>query len=162
MSNDIKIVKLKAEHYTQLICLLNSVFERKNGVPTDFERDLPKMCVRDDFHMSNHLGIFDNDKLVAVLGVYLIPTVIADEEFLFATVGNIAVHPNYEGKGYMTILLDKAMQDLMKKKVDVSRLGGLRQRYNKFSYEYSGSIYNFTLTSYNNQKLFKNYFEDIT
>lgn len=157
-----QIKNLKAENYKQLISLLNAVFEKKNGVYTNFERDLPKMCVCDDEHMANHLGIFDGDKLVAVLGVYLIPTVIAGEELLFATVGNIAVHPDYEGKGYMSILLDKAMQVLKEKKVDVSRLGGLRQRYNRYGYEYSGGIYNFTLTSYNNKKHLNNYHEDIT
>ena len=157
-----QVVTLKAENYKQLISLLNAVFEKKNGVNTNFERDLPKMCVCDNEHMANHLGIFDGDKLVAVLGVYLIPTVIAGEELLFATVGNIAVDPSYEGKGYMTILLDKAMEVLKEKKVDVSRLGGLRQRYNRYGYEYSGGIYNFTLTSYNNKKHLNNYHEDIT
>ena len=112
--------------------------------------------------MGSHLGIFDGDKLVAALGVYLLPTVIDGEELLFSTVGNIAVHPDYEGKGYMSILLDKAMQVLKEKKVDVSRLGGLRQRYNRYGYEYSGGIYNFTLTGYNVQKAFKNYLGDIT
>ncbi len=157
-----QIKSLKAENYKQLISLLNAVFEKKNGVYTNFERDLPKMCVCDNEHMANHLGIFDRDKLVAVLGVYLIPTIIASEELLFATVGNIAVDPSYEGKGYMSILLDKAMEVLKEKKVDVSRLGGLRQRYNRYGYEYAGSVYNFTLTGYNTQKAFKNYLGDIT
>ncbi len=157
-----QVKTLKAENYEQLISLLNAVFEKKNGVYTNFERDLPKMCVKDDEHMGSHLGIFDGDKLVAVLGVYLLPTVIDGEEFLFATVGNIAVHPDYEGKGYMSILLDKAMQVLNENNVDVSRLGGLRQRYNRYGYEYAGSVYNFTLTGYNNQKCLTRYHDDIT
>ena len=157
-----QVVNLKAENYDSLISLLNEVFTKKNGAKQDFERDLPKMCVKDDKHMGSHLGIFDDDKLVAVLGVYLIPTVILGEELLFSTVGNIAVHPDYEGKGYMSILLDKAMQVLKEKGVDASRLGGLRQRYNRYGYESSGSIYNFTLTGYNTQKAFKNYLSDIT
>ena len=160
MANAEIIKQLKAENYSSLFELLNLVFAKKNGVPTNFEKDLPKMCGRDDEHMNNHYGIFDNDKLVAVIGVYLIPTVINGENLLFSTVGNIAVHPDYEGKGYMNLLLEKAMQVLNEKGVDASRLGGLRSRYNRFGYETCGTNYNFTLTSYNTKKLFNNYLDN--
>lgn len=144
-----EIVRLKREDYDDLLNLLNSVFARKNNKETHFEKDLPKMCVRDDEHMGQHLGIKENGKLVAVIGVYPLPTVIGGEELLFSTVGNIATHWDYTGKGYMSLLIDAAMKELDKMGAVASRLGGLRQRYARYGYESCGVNFVFTLTGHN-------------
>ena len=143
------IVRLKKENYDELIGLLNFVFTRKNGREMDFEQELPKMCIRDDGHMGRHFGVFEDGKLVAALGVYPLPVDIAGERLLFSTVGNIATHPDYEGQGYMNKLIERAMQELDELDVDASRLGGLRQRYNRFGYETCGRVYTFSLSDYN-------------
>lgn len=144
-----EIVRLKKENYDALIELLNLVFTQKNGKEMDFEKELPKMCVRDDEHMGRHFGIFEDGKLVAAIGVYLLPVTIAGEQLLFSTVGNIATHPDYRGHGFMNALIERAMQELDEVGADASRLGGLRQRYNRFGYENCGRFYQFSLTSYN-------------
>ncbi len=149
-----QIVRLKAEHYDKLVELLNAVFSRKNGRQMDFERDLPKTFSRTDEKMGSHLGIFDGDKLVGVVGIYILPTVIQGIPITFSTVGNIAVHWDYEGRGYMSLLVNRAMEELDKLGVDVSRLGGLRQRYNRFGYETAGQLYNFIFTEHNNERCF--------
>ena len=144
-----EILRLKKENYDELIELLNLVFTRKNGREMDFEKELPKMCVRNDERMGRHFGIFEDGKLVAALGVYPLPVDIAGERLLFSTVGNIATHPDYEGRGYMNLLIGRAMQELVELDVDASRLGGLRQRYNRFGYETCGRVYTFSLSDYN-------------
>ncbi|MBQ5930028.1 MAG: GNAT family N-acetyltransferase, partial [Clostridia bacterium] len=122
--------RLKAEDYDSLLDLLNKVFSIKNQRQVDFEKDLPKMWARTDEQMGKHFGVFEDGKLVSALGVYPLPTIIDGEEFMFSTVGNIATDKEYEGKGYMSQLIDVAMQELKDIKADVSRLGGLRKRYN--------------------------------
>lgn len=144
-----QIVRLKKEHYTQLVSLLNFVFTKQNGREMDFEKELPKAFVKDDENMFKHLGIFDGEKLVAVLGEYPLKARVLDEELLFYTVGNIATHPKYQSQGYMQALIEQAMQDLEEKGADVSRLGGARQRYERFGYEPCGLSYAFTLTKGN-------------
>ena len=144
-----EIVRLKKEHYTQLVSLLNLVFTKQNGREMDFERELPKAFVKDDDTMGKHLGIFDGEKLVAALGEYPLKARLLDEELLFYTVGNIATHPAYEGRGYMNALVQQAMRDITEKGADVSRLGGARQRYQRFGYECCGIAYAFTLTKSN-------------
>ena len=144
-----EIVRLKKENYDELIGLLNLVFTQKNGKEMDFEKELPKMCVRDDDHMGRHFGIFEDEKLVAVIGVYSLPVNIAGERLLFSTVGNIATHPEYQGRGYMNALIERAMQELDDMGADASRLGGLRQRYNRFGYETCGRTYGFSMSPYN-------------
>ncbi|MBE5752320.1 MAG: GNAT family N-acetyltransferase [Clostridiales bacterium] len=139
-----EIVRLKKENYDELVGLLDYVFTLKNG-SSDFQKNMPKMWARDDEHMGKHLAVKEDGKLVSVIGIYPLPVDIAGERLLFSTVGNIATHPDYEGRGYMTMLINRAMEELDKMGADASRLGGLRQRYNRFGYEMSGRVYSFTL-----------------
>ena len=156
-----EIVRLKKENYDELIGLLNLVFSIKNNKEMSFEAELPKMCVRDDEHMGRHFGIFENGMLVAAIGAYLLPVTIAGEKLLFSTVGNIATHPDYQGKGYMNMLIERAMQELDDMGADASRLGGLRLRYNRFGYESCGRMYQFSLNEHNRKGKFPNAHEGV-
>lgn len=140
------VVRMDVTHYDEVIGLMNEVFTRKNGRPMDFAYELPNMCVRDDAHMRKHFGILADGRLVAALGVYPLPARIGGEELLFCTVGNVVTHPDYEGRGYMSALLARAMEEVAALGVDVARLGGLRPRYNRYGFEMAGASYTFTLT----------------
>lgn len=157
-----KVERLNASHYDEILSLLNAVFSRKNGREMDFEKEMPKMCVRDDEHMGCHFGIFDNDRLVACMGVYPFEVRVAGEKLCFATTGNIAVHWDYEGNGYMGKMVDAAMEELERLDVDAARLGGLRSRYNRYGFESCGQNYGFTFTQKNRERKFPEYKGGIT
>ena len=89
-----EIKRLTAEHYDELLELLNYTSGNKYGKPVDFLSAQPKMWVRDDEHMGCHFGAFEDGRLCAVVGVYPLMTVIDGEKFLFATTGNVATHPD--------------------------------------------------------------------
>ena len=76
-------------------------FGNKYKRPMDFLSELPKMWGRDDEHMGKHIGVFEDGKLCSVVGIYPLKTFIDGEEFLFATTGNVATLPEYEGRGYV-------------------------------------------------------------
>lgn len=136
--------RLKAEDYDALLGLLNGVFTRHNGREQDFEKMLPKMCVPDDAHMGKHFGIFEEGQLVSCIGVYPLDGVVAGENIRFATMGNIATHIDHTGKGYMSKLIDVALQELKDLQVDAARLGGNRFRYNRYGFESCGQALYFT------------------
>lgn len=162
MEKIMEIARLKKENYGELISLLNEVFSKQNGERSDFEKNLPKMCVRDDEHMQKHFGIFEDGKLVAAIGVYPLPACVGGEELMFSTVGNVATHPDYEGRGYMTALLSRAMKELEAIGADASRLGGMRHRYNRFGYETCGTRYSVAFTEQNRKNRFFGIGEDVT
>ena len=147
--------RLKKEDYDALITLLNTVFGKKNKREVSFEKALPKMCRRTDEAMGKHLGVFEDGKLVAALGIYPLPTKIMGEDFLFSTVGNVATHPDYEGRGYMGVMMNAAMDELKRLGADVSRLGGARQRYNRFGYEMAGVSWTFSFNGHNMKHAFR-------
>lgn len=156
-----EIRKLKKVNYDELINLFNTVFSRKNKRNMNFENELPKMCVKDDEHMGKHIGVFEGDKMCAALGIYPLPTMIGDENLLFSTVGNVATLPEFEGRGYMNKMMIAAMEELTCINADASRLGGNRQRYNRFGYENAGTLYKFSFTEYNRVKCFPDFKDDI-
>lgn len=144
-----EIVQLTASDYDEWLCLLNEVFGRVNGKPMDFERELPRMCVRDEEHMRMHIGVREQGKLRAVVGIYPLPARICGIPVLFSTVGNVATHWEWEGRGYMSRLLSCAMERLDAIGADASRLSGYRQRYNRYGYENCGTVYHLTMTDSN-------------
>ncbi len=147
-----EIKRLKKENYDELISLLNLVFSKQNNCIMDFEKELPNMCIKDEMHMRKHIGLFLDNKLVSVVGVYPLITKVLDREINFCTVGNVATHPDYEGLGYMNILLNRAMEIVKEEKYDACRLGGDRARYLRFGFELCGGNYSYYITPKNTKK----------
>ncbi len=157
-----EIKRLTKENYDEMLDMLNYTFGTKYGRKMDFIKEQPKMWVRDDEYMQKHIGVFEDGKLVSVIGVYPLPVNILGEKFLFATTGNLATLPEYEGRGYFRKLFDAAMEDLETLGADVARLGGARQRYERYGYSQCSSLYYFVFSEYNRTRCFKDYKNDVT
>ncbi len=123
-----------------LSALLNTAF---TGAPDTrhFEEGLPKMWVDDDKHMARHIAVFEDGMMAGAVGIYPYDVRIGTKSLRFATVGNIGILKEYRGRGYMKLLMDAAMEVLAKEHIDVSRLGGLRTRYEHYGYEMCGTNY---------------------
>lgn len=146
------IRKLCAEDYDELLSVLNTTFTRQNKREMNFLVELPRMWERSDEYMSKHIGLFEDGKLCATVGVYPLPVRICGEELLFATTGNVATLPEYEGRGYFSTLFPLAMQELERGGYDMARLGGQRQRYERFGFIDAGQLYRCILTEANRRK----------
>jgi len=139
MSKNIEIRRMKKGDADACFGMMNVSFKHARPGHPDFQDILPKMTIDDDVHMNKHFGLYADEKLCAVLGVYPLPVKVCGAKLMCSTVGNVATHPDEAGKGYMTALLDEAMKELDRIGADMSRLGGKRERYNRYGYEQSGS-----------------------
>lgn len=144
-----EIVKLNANDYDEMLYVLNTTFSKQNGREMDFEKELPKMCIRDDFHTGKHIAVKEDGKICALLGVYPMKLNVCGCDLKVSTVGNVATFPGYEGKGYMRLLMEEAMNELERNGADASRLCGDRQRYNRYGYEIAGYTYDFIISGHN-------------
>lgn len=153
MSESVEIIRFHAGEYHACFDVMNRAFQTAKPGHPDFRDILPKMCADDDEHMGKHFGIRRDGKICAVLGVYPLPVTVAGVKLMCSTVGNVATLPEESGKGYMSLLLDEAMVELERIGADFSRLGGLRERYNRCGYEKSGTNYSFSMTVRNAGKL---------
>lgn len=136
-----EIRRLKKEDYDALLNLLNTSFAAVRDRPVDFLRGQPKMWVRDDEHMARHIGLFEDGRLCAAVGIYPLPLRVGDTLLRFATTGNVATLPEYAGRGYFTKLFSLAMEEAEREGYDALRLGGQKQRYARFGFEDLGVLY---------------------
>ena len=118
-----EIRTLCVHDYDALLSLLNQSFATVRNRPVDFLRGQPKMWVRDDAHMEKHLGLFEDGRLVAVVGIYPLDLRVGDTVLRFATTGNVATLPEYAGRGYFSKLFSLAMEQAEKDGSDALRLG---------------------------------------
>ena len=140
--------RLRTGDMNALSRLLNTAF---TGDPDSrhFEEGLPKMWVDDDAHMQKHIAVFEDGIMAGAVGIYPYDVSIGRKKLRFATVGNIGVLAEYRGRGYMKLLMDAAMEELTAQSIDVSRLGGLRTRYEHYGYEMCGTNYTVRLSRRN-------------
>lgn len=144
---------LHAGEMQALSRLLNTAF---TGDPDSrhFEDGLPKMWVDDEEHMARHIAIFEDGVMAGAVGIYPYDARIGEKTLRFATVGNIGVLREYRGRGYMQQLMEAAMDALAAQKIDVSRLGGLRTRYERYGYEMCGTNYIIRLSKRNAEEAY--------
>ena len=130
------------EMYDDLMDFLNYVFGF-NGNQQDFKKLLPKLYKPEYNPCYANYVVTENGKLKAAIGVFPRTMHVLDETLSVHGVGNVAVHPYSRSKGYMKDLLYGAVQDMIDAGADMADLGGLRQRYQYFSYEIAGTAINF-------------------
>ncbi len=140
---DYQIERLRAGDYDELLAMMNRVFHKQDG--NTFDVFLPVMWERDDEHMSKHLAIRADGRIAAVVGVYPLPAVVGGIPVAFSTIGNVATLPEYEGRGMMKRLMTEAVREARGMGLEVARLSGARQRYNRYGFNKAGVDYLFRL-----------------
>ena len=143
-----KIEKLIASDFDELLDTMNVCFSHGQERYT-FLDTLPAMWRHDDTTMGRHVAIRDGKRVAAAVGIYPLPTRVAGHDVLFATVGNVGTRPEYRKMGYMKALMTESMEELKRIGADVARLGGLRQRYNRYGFEKAGQNFSFTISAKN-------------
>lgn len=148
MSDTYTIERANKSEYTQLMDLLDTAF--------CFEKDedkfltlLPKLYKEEYKPWENNIVVRTDEGLKAATGLYYSTLNVLDEKLLIGGIGNVAVHPDSRGKGYMKDVMRECIADMKKRGADFSYLGGHRQRYQYFSYEYGGLIYIFHIAESN-------------
>lgn len=144
------IERLRASDYDELLDLLNRAF----GFPDQdgFERKLPAMWRRDEESMSKHLAIRSDGAIRSVVGVYPLEVHIAGHKFLFATCGNVCTDTAFRNRGFMNELMTAATDELKAMGAVAARLGGQRQRYERFGFETVGTTVSRTLSIKNHEQ----------
>ncbi len=137
----------------ELLDFLNLAFGM-NGNERDLLKWLPKLYNEENDPCGHNYVVTENGKIRAAVGVYPRKLHVLDETLTTYGVGNVAVHPYHRSKGYMKLLMNRAVEDMIEDGADLSDLGGRRQRYQYFSYESGGSNVNFHFDTYSMRHCF--------
>lgn len=110
---------------------------------------LPKLY-KDKYHPAKNNIILDvQGDMRAAVGLYYNNIEVCGEKLKVGGIGNVAVHPDHRNKGYMQFCMLLALDEMKQNMVDISALGGARQRYEHFSYEPAGIQCAFNYTKNN-------------
>ncbi len=149
-----EIRHLTPADHTDLIHLLNRSFGITYGRIMDFNKEQPKIEYNDEENMHKHIGAYIDGRLACVVGIYPMRGHVGGEEITFATTGNVATLPEFEGQGAFSKTFERAMEIGEETGIDVARLGGKRQRYNRYGFDKGGFSYECTFTKKNRQRVF--------
>lgn len=140
MSDYIHMTHGKAGQREELLDMLDLTFGFKDGKEGDttFLTLLPKLY-KEQYNPAENNIILDVDgDMRAAVGLYYNTLTVGDEKLKIGGIGNVAVHPDHRGKGYMQFCMLLALDEMKQNMTDLSCLGGARQRYEHFSYEPAG------------------------
>ena len=133
----------------EIIELIDYVFSY-DYEPHDFKSYLPKVYADEvDGLGAKHYIIKENGGIKAVVAIKEIDIVYCGLTLKAGGVGSVAVHPDSRGKGYMSALMEFAIEDARKNGLQILFLSGKRQRYGYFGFENGGIVYNFTVSAAN-------------
>ena len=110
-----------------------------------FEGLLPKLYKAHYRPQDENYVVTEDGKLMAAVGAYSHEITVCDVHIPCRGIGNVAVHPDTRGKGYMKATMNAALDDMVKDGIALSTLGGRRQRYQYFSYDKAGPCYTYSV-----------------
>ncbi|MBE6616847.1 MAG: GNAT family N-acetyltransferase [Ruminococcaceae bacterium] len=147
--------RAKAEMYDELMDMLNYVFGFSSA-DYDFQKLLPKLYADKKQACHDNYIVAEGGKIKAAVGAFDDIISVCGEEIKCRGIGNVAVHPYSRSKGYMIDCMNMSINDMIEDGVDISFLGGHRQRYGYFGFEDGCPRYNVRITTTSAHHYFKN------
>jgi predicted acetyltransferase len=141
------IERLTAADFEDAMDFLDLVFGAHR--PHDFENLLPVRYRPTDELMSCHYAIRERGKIRAIVGMYPIRWLVGGSTFSVAGIGAVSTHRKSRRAGHMIALMEHCGTLMREQGVQLSWLGGQRQRYQHFGYERCGQADCFSLNASN-------------
>lgn len=132
-----EITRLGLDDYEACLDFLKMSFNEYDHW-VDFDKELPKAFRPKQELMEQNLVLRNGSEILALVGIYPMDLVVDGRIIRCATVGNVATRPDARGNGYMRLLMTEALHEVDQRGFHMTRLGGLRQRYNRYGFEYGG------------------------
>ena len=106
---------------------------------------LPKLYREYRRPQDSNYVVTEDGVIKAAIGAYDHEITVCGVKLPCRGIGNVAVHPDTRGKGYMKATMNAALEDMIRDGIALSTLGGRRQRYQYFSYDKAGPCYTYSV-----------------
>lgn len=155
MENSIELTRLNAGDFEEAMDFLNLVFSMAHE-PHDFARMLPIIYRPTEEHMKCNYAVKEQGKIRGIVGVFPAEMKVGKHVLKVGGIGGVSAHPADKGKGWMKLLMGKALEEMRASGTDLSWLGGLRQRYQYFGYEKTGVMFDAKISETNMRHAYGN------
>lgn len=132
----------------EIIDLINMVFSMVR-IPHDFSVLLPKAYAAPNRRSDIHMLACEDEKICGVFGLLPFDLVMAGETISCGYLGSMAVHPRARGRGVMSELCRRLIEQGREKNMDLIALGGQRQRYEHSGFCACGSRMHYSINRKN-------------
>lgn len=140
--------------YRNIIEFANRAFDPKNHTE-DYEKDtsaasyfpriLPKLYQNIRTAPMHRIAVQDG-KIVGCVGNFVLPTVVCGEQLNVVGIGTVSTHPDHRREGHMLRLMADSVAHAKEAGADFMVLGGMRQRYEHWGFEFAGPDPEFRMT----------------
>lgn len=113
----------------------------------------PHLAKKENMDFSNILVIEREGKICSLVRIFPLITYQNGIKLKIGGIGSVSTDIEERGKGYMTALLNKAIEKMKNENYPISILWGDRHRYINFGYEIGGKNYIITITTRGLEKL---------
>jgi predicted acetyltransferase len=132
------VCNIHLDEFELFMAFLNRSFGMALG---RFESSYPHMYRPAEALCESAFVVKDQGRIVSHVGLYPIEAVMEGCEVTIGGIGGVATLRSERGKGHMTRLLYRVIQEMRARGYCLSWLGGDRQRYNAFGWERAGMRY---------------------
>lgn len=139
--------------YEEYMNVINEAFGFTNG-EREFSGLLPKLYRPGRRPQDENTVVTEDGRCVAAVGAYSHEINVCGTTLRCRGIGNVAVLNEARHRGYMKDCMNLALDMMVEDGIDLSTLGGRRQRYNYFSYERAGTAHGFALNRDNMHHIF--------
>ncbi len=153
MSDNTIFCRGNRELFDDYVDFINYVFSL-HGKSTDFKKLLPKLYDSEYPAAEETYFAIKDGKIKGVVGAFDHDISVCGRTIKTRGIGSVSVHPYSRGSGYMKKLMSMALGDMISDGVELSVLGGRRQRYNYFGFDKLGAYYSFGITDDNMRHTF--------
>lgn len=129
---------VRLEEFEAFMGFLNRSF---GFVPGTFQRSYPHIYRPTEALCRSAFVVEREGRIVSHVGLYPIEVVMDGSKMLVGGIGGVATLRAERGKGHMTRLLYRVIDEMRVRGYCLSWLGGDRQRYNAFGWERAGMTY---------------------
>ncbi len=144
-----EIKKGNWKNLDEMIELADLVFRPKEK---SMRIETPIMYSRENIEKGNTFIIIEDKKIVSFVGLVEEEIVVYGYKTKIGEIGNVCTHPDYRGKGYASILLQKAIEKAKSDKIAYLMISGSRSLYKRIG-AVSMPFYFYQVKSKTNKKV---------
>jgi predicted N-acetyltransferase YhbS len=127
------IIRTAAEKDIEgLLQVFSAAFNRNLEKNSD-KLNAKKISINDD--LQQWRVMIDDDKITGAVHIKKSWLHIGKTKILKGDIGDVCIHPEIQGRGLGTVILEDTIKWMKKNNYDLSRLGGLCKYYSRFGYQ---------------------------
>ena len=138
-----KISQARPEDYEEIQRLLEDAYGHTHNY---FSTTYPAVWRKETTDFKHTYLIREGDCIASLVRVFPLDLILGKSRVKAGGIGGVATSPSIRGKGYMSQLMNHAIEKMKEEDFPISVLGGDRHRYRNFGYENAGKTLRLTVS----------------